>query len=97
MVEEFEYLESVLSNDGDDSKAVGSRIGKAWGSLEKKKYLITDKRLPVSREVTVYEEYILPVILYASETIVWTKKYLKKMEVFSKPYNEMDHRTPTSR
>ena len=70
MVEEFEYLGRVLSNDGDDSKAVGSRIGKAWGAFEKKKYIITDKRLPVSRKVTVYEDYILPAVLYASETIV---------------------------
>ena len=82
VVEEFEYLGRILSNDGDDSKAVGSRIGKAWGAFEKKKYIITDKRLPVSRKVTVYEDYILPVVLYASETIVWTKKNLSKMEVF---------------
>ena len=82
VVEEFEYLGRILSNDGDDSKAVGSRIGKAWGAFEKKKYILTDKRLPVSRKVTVYEDYILPVVLYACETIVWTKKNMSKMEVF---------------
>ena len=53
MVEVFEYLGRVLSNDGDDSKAVGSRIGKAWGAFEKKKYIITDKRLPVSRKMSM--------------------------------------------
>ena len=82
VVEEFKYLGRVLSNDGDDSKAVGSRICKAWGAFEKKKHIITDKRLPISRKVTVYIDYILPVVLYASETILWTKKNLNKIEVF---------------
>ena len=82
VVEQFEYLGRILSNDGDDSKAVEARIGKAWGAFEKKKAILTDSRLPVKTKCTVYEDYIFPVVMHANETIVWTKKNLYKMEVF---------------
>ena len=82
VVEQFEYLGRILSNDGDDSKAVEARIGKAWGAFDKKKAILTDSRLPVKTKSTVYEDYIFPVVMHTSETIVWTKKNLYKMEVF---------------
>ena len=48
IVDTFEYLGRVLSSNADDSHAVLSRIRKAWGAFEKKKSILTDKRISVT-------------------------------------------------
>ena len=79
----FEYLGRVLSNDGSDMPALVNRIGKAWGAFEKKKELMTSKHLSMRSKKQTYETYILPVAMYATETMTWTQEMLNKIDVFN--------------
>ena len=82
IVDLFEYLGRMLNNNGDDTHAVSCRIGKAWGAFDKKSTILKDKRISVRRKRYVYESYIMPVALFACETVVWTAQRLQMMEVF---------------
>ena len=83
IVESFEYLGRILSNDNNDQKAVEHRIGKAWNAFSKMRSIITSKHLSMESKRKTYESYILPVLLYASETITWTTTLESKMNVFN--------------
>ena len=76
-------FERVISNDGSDMPALLDRIGKAWGAFEKKKDLITSKRLPMKSKRQIYETYILPVVMYATETMTWSNDMLNKLRGFN--------------
>ena len=83
IVDTFEYLGRILSRDGSDKLALNDRIGKAWGAFEKQKDLITSKHLSMKSKRDIYETYILPVVLYATETMTWSKDMLDKIDVFN--------------
>ena len=83
IVTKFEYLGRVISNDGSDMPALRDRIGKAWGAFEKKKELMTSKHLSMKSKRHTFETYILPVVMYATETMTWTNEMLQKLRVFN--------------
>ena len=72
----------ILDNKADDTAAVQSRIAKGWQIFQKKKSIMTHRRLPMKSKKMTYETYILPSVLYASETITWTPALLKKLRTF---------------
>ena len=82
IVTSFEYLGRVLSNNGDDTKAVENRIGKGWAAFQKVESVISSRHVSMPTKKNIFETYIQPCILYASETIVWKTDLLKKMKVF---------------
>ena len=64
-VTSFQYLGRIVTNDGDETKAVNKFISEGWHTYTK-----------------VKSTYILPCVMYASETITWNKVLMKKFEVF---------------
>ena len=82
IVENFEYLGRTLSHDANDMPALINRINKAWGSFAKKKKLMTSNYISLRCKRTIYETYILPVALYATETMTWKSEMRQKIEVF---------------
>ena len=63
--------------------ALLDRIGKAWGAFQKKKELLTSKHLSMKSKRQIYETYILPVAMHASETMTWNNAMLQKIDVFN--------------
>ena len=78
----FEYLGRILNNKADDTSAVEHRIAKGWQVFQKKKSIITHRRLSMKAKKQTIQSYILPSVLYASETITWSNTLLNKMKVF---------------
>ena len=78
----FEYLGRVLSNDADDMKAVKNRISKGWQAFGKVKSVLTSRHIPMAAKRKTYETYIVPCILYATETFVWRSELLQKFQKF---------------
>ena len=78
----FEYLGRVLSNDGDDTKAVESRIGKGWEAFKKVQSVISSRNISMQTKKKTFETYVLPCVMYASETIKWKPDLIRKMQVF---------------
>lgn len=50
-VEKFNYLRSIITNDGRNFRKIVSRINQAKNSFNKKKYLLTSKTLKVSLKI----------------------------------------------
>ena len=61
---------------------VKHRIGLGWAAFEKNKSLLTSKRTPYHIKTSVYNTYILPVVLYGLECVNWTTNLLQKVETF---------------
>ena len=83
VVEEFKYLGSMLSSEGDLSCEISYRISSALKRfacltkpLWKNRYISTDTKLKV------YKAVVLPSLLYGSESWAILDSQLKKLEVF---------------
>ena len=88
----FEYLGRILNNKADDTAAVEQRIAKGWQVFQNKKSIITHRRLSMEAKKQTIESYILPSVLYASETITWSHLLLEKNGSIPKSLDEMDDR-----
>ena len=82
VVQQFEYLGRILNNRADDTAAVEHRIARGWQAFQKKKSIITHKRLSMKAKRQTIESYIFPTVLYAAETITWNPTLLKKISTF---------------
>jgi len=82
VVNQFEYLGRVLNNRADDTAAVEHRIAKGWQAFQKKKSIITHKRLSMKAKRQTIDSFIFPSVLYAAETITWNQTLLNKVSVF---------------
>lgn len=81
-VENFQYLGRTINNSNNDLKAVDKLISKGWDAFNKVKSILKSKTTPMITKQKTIETYILPCVLYASETITWRKNLLRKMEIF---------------
>ena len=82
VVTSFEYLGRVLSNNADDMKALKNRISKGWQAFGKVKSVLTNKHMPMATKRKTYETYILPCVMYATETFIWRSELLQKIQKF---------------
>jgi len=81
-VENFQYLGRTINNSNNDLKAVDKLISKGWDAFNKVKSILKSKTTPMITKKKTIETYILPSVLYASETITWRKDLLRKIETF---------------
>ena len=82
VVKQFEYLGRILNNRADDTATVEHRIAKGWQAFQKKKSIITHKRLSMKAKRQTINSFIFPTVLYAAETITWNQPLLKKISTF---------------
>ena len=82
VVTQFEYLGRVLSNKADDEAAVIMRIGRGWGAFNKVKSIVTSRHISMASKRKTIETYVMPAMLYATETITWKQKLQQKATVF---------------
>ena len=81
-VENFQYLGRTINNSNNDLKAVDKLISKGWDVFNKVKSILKSKATPMITKRKTIETYILPSVLYGSETITWRKDLLRKIETF---------------
>ena len=81
-LDSFQYLERVITNNNNDTKAVEKLISKGWNAYNKVKAVLKDQKTPMSMKKKTFEIYILPCLMYDAETITWRKNLLRKMDVF---------------
>ena len=83
IVQEFNYLGSIVSSDCTDDKDVVARIRKssnAFGALRKSVFGAKNVRNKIKGKI--YETCILPILLYGSENWCLSEKILIKLRAF---------------
>ena len=83
VTDEFSYLRSNITSDGELKKEVQYRIGKsarAFGCLQQP--IILNKKLRVSTKRAVYQAMILATLLYDAETWSIKAHHLRHLDAF---------------
>ncbi len=76
----FKYLGGMVSTACDCDLEVRARVGKACGRFSQMQQLWGMKRMSVSTKMRCYNAYILPILLFGSETWVVTQQQLDSLE-----------------
>jgi hypothetical protein len=76
----FKYLGSMLVGDGGLDLEISTRKGKALARFEQFDRLWGTKHLSLSTKVHVYRSYVLPILLFGSESWALKVAQLQKLE-----------------
>ena len=82
VVENFTYLGSVISKDGNNYKEVSSRIVKARAVFANLRHLWRQKGISLELKGRVYNTTVRAVLLYASETLALRSEDLRRLQTF---------------
>ena len=66
----------------DEMIAVKQRIGFGWPAYKNNKIALNSKRIPYEIKSSIYNTYVLPVVVYGLVCVNWTLAALQKLEVF---------------
>ncbi len=78
LVEEYTYIGQMASANTAHEKEIRKRIGMGWSAFGKKN-LVMNSNLPLSLKRKVYNQCILPVLMYGAETWRLTKELERKL------------------
>ncbi len=78
LAEEYTYLRRMVSANPTHAKEIRRRIGMRWIAFGKQN-LVLNSNLPLSLKRKVYNQCILPVLTYRSETWRFTKELERKL------------------
>ena len=67
-VENFTYLGSIISNNGQASNEIKSRLGKAGAAFGKMHKIWSSKQINLKTKLNIYHATITSILLYGSET-----------------------------
>ena len=81
-MESFEYLKSVVCQDGDVCKEAGIRVGKAGAVFLKMKKVWISGGIPLKTKLRLFNARVMSVLLYGSETWKGLKEIEIKLRVF---------------
>lgn len=84
VVNEFTYLGSSISSDGDASSDIQQRIQKAQGAFSMLGKLWKNRRVALATKRRVYLASVRPVLMYGCETWPIKASHIQKMEVFER-------------
>ena len=76
----FKYLGGLVNTSATCEQEVNARIGKTWGRFSEMKKLWGIKRMSIHVKLKLYNAYVLPVLLFGSETWALTDKQLQQLE-----------------
>ena len=65
---QFKYLGSVITSDGDSHKDISIRTGKAWGAYNKLRPIRRSNQLSKKTKLSVYRACVMSVLLYGCES-----------------------------
>ncbi len=78
LVEEYTYLGQMVSANPAHEKEIRRRIGMGWSPFGKQNHVM-NSYLPLSLKGKVYNQCILPVLTYGSESWCLTKELERKL------------------
>ncbi len=78
LVEEYTYLGQMVSGNPAHEKEIRRRIGMGLSAFGKQN-LVMNSNFPLSLKRKVYNQCILPVLTYGSETLRLTKELERKL------------------
>ena len=81
-MDEFNYLGSIVTSNGNVDKEVASRIGKAIAAYGSMKHLWGRKDISTKLKVRLYKALIRPVLLYSCESWPAKIQILDRMRSF---------------
>ena len=81
-VDWFEYLGSVVCNDGDVRKEVSIRTGKAGAAFAKMKKVWNSRGMSLKTKLKLFNGTVMSILLYGSETWKGLKEVETKIRVF---------------
>jgi len=79
-VEEFFYLDSILTNNGNCCKDVRTRIAKANSAFSRLNNTWHDRTLGLSIKILLYTSIVKAILLYSAETWPLTKTETQRLE-----------------
>jgi len=82
MVDAFVYLGSMIDSSGGSRGEVLRRIGIARSSMNLLEKRIWKSRIRLDTNIRLYQTYIVPVLLYGSETWSTTKLQCSRIDAF---------------
>ena len=80
-VDNFKYLGSVLSANGNCEDEVRKRIQSGWTSWRKISGVLCERKLSARTKGKMYKIVVRPALMYGMETVAVTQRLVKKMEV----------------
>jgi len=80
-VSSFKYLGGIVDTSTRCDAEVTARISKAWGRFTQMQRIWSARKLSVALKMQCYRAYVLPVLLFGSETWALTKELTRRLEV----------------
>ena len=80
-VKEFKYLRSTVQESGDCEREVQKKVQAKWNGWRRVLGVIYDRSLPARVKGKLYSSVVRPAMVYGLETVAFTKKQVKEMEV----------------
>jgi hypothetical protein len=81
-VQDFNYLGSKISLDGNSETDVQSRISKARGTFASLKNIWKSNKISTQTKLRIFKSNVLGVLLYSAESWKVTKNICNKLDVF---------------
>ena len=82
VVDRFNYLGVVQHTATHGKPEIADRLAKAWGAFGSLRKTVWDSRIRLQTKVRLYNAYVLPVLLYGSETWTITAKEAPRINAF---------------
>ena len=80
-VEEFPYLGSYMSSDGDSELDVRTRIGKAASTFQRLRHMWSSTTINLNAKLRLYNGIVIPTAIYACETRTKTAMIAHRLDV----------------
>jgi hypothetical protein len=80
-VDKFVYLGQLLGNTTKRNEEIGRRISAGWRSFFKYKFIFSSKSTPMAQKRRLFNQCILPAMLYGAETWAITKAEETRLSV----------------
>ena len=81
-VEDFTYLGSKISNDGNSQREINIRISKAAGAMKQLSNIWKDTNISNKTKLKLYRTNVVSTLLYGCETWQVTTKQEKILDIF---------------
>ena len=80
--DKFCYLGTILSRDFNDTEDVVIRVKKASNAFGSLKNIVTGKHISLAAKSAIYSSFVLPVLLYGSESWCLKEQLINQLRVF---------------
>jgi hypothetical protein len=77
----YPYLNHNINMAGEGEKETHRRIRHAWGAFWNLKFILLNKRINLKARFETLEYWVIPVLLYGSQTWTMTEGQIKKIQV----------------